>query len=101
MRKFFNILSLVLTLSLLIALSVYCAYERFHDSLKDVDLEISRKTEKGFVDYDKTYKMILDICDKEPINLTLFFSRIGNHYSIPEFNWFFELSITVLLSFHF
>ena len=63
MRKFFNILSLVLTLSLLIALSVYCAYEHFHDSLKDVDLEISRKTEKGFVDYDKTYKMILNICD--------------------------------------
>ena len=63
MRKVLNILTLVLTLSALIALSVYCAYEHFHDNLKDVNLEISRKTEKGFVDYDKTYKMILDICD--------------------------------------
>ena len=63
MRKVLNILLLVFTLLALVALSVYCAYEHFHDNLKDVDLEISRKTEKGFVDYDKTYKMILNICD--------------------------------------
>ncbi len=63
MRKVLNILLLVFTLAILIALSVYCAYEHFHDNLKDVDLKIIRKTEKGFVDYEKTYKMILDICD--------------------------------------
>lgn len=63
MRKVLNILLLVVTLSALIALSVYCAYNHFHDNLKDVDLKILRDTEKGFVDYDKTYKMILDICD--------------------------------------
>ena len=63
MRKVLNILLLVFTLSALIALAVYCAYDHFHDNLKDVNLEIVRKTEKGFVDYDKTYNMILDICD--------------------------------------
>lgn len=63
MRKVLNILLLVFTLSALIALAVYCAYDHFHDNLKDVDLKIVRKTEKGFVDYDKTYNMILDICD--------------------------------------
>lgn len=63
MRKVLNILLLVFTLSVLIALSVYCAYDHFHDNLKDVELKIVRKTEKGFVDYDKTYNMILDICD--------------------------------------
>ena len=63
MRKVLNILLLVFTLSALIALAVYCAYDHFHDNLKDVDLKIVRKTEKGFVDHDKTYNMILDICD--------------------------------------
>ena len=63
MRKVLNILLLVFTLSALIALAVYCAYEHFHDNLKDVDLKIVRKTEKGFIDYGKTYDMILDICD--------------------------------------
>ena len=63
MRKVLNILLLVFTLSALIALAVYCAYGHFHDKMKDVNLEIVRKTDKGFVDYDKTYQMILDICD--------------------------------------
>lgn len=63
MKKILNILLVVFTLSLLIALSVYCAYEHFHDNLKDVDLKILRKTENGFVDYDKTYNTILKICD--------------------------------------
>ncbi len=63
MRKVLNILLLVFTLSVLVALAVYCAYDHFHDNLKDVDLKIVRKTEKGFVDYGKTYNMILDICD--------------------------------------
>jgi cell division protein FtsQ len=47
----------------MIALAVYCAYDHFHDNLKDVDLKIVRKTEKGFIDYEKTYGEILDICD--------------------------------------
>ena len=63
MRKILNILFLVFTLLMLIALAVYCAYEHYHDNLKDVNLKIVRKTEKGFVDYDKTYRMILKICD--------------------------------------
>ncbi len=63
MRKVLNILLLLFTLSALMALAVYCAYEHFHDNLKDVNLKIIRKTEKGFVDYDKMYSMILDICD--------------------------------------
>ena len=63
MRKVLNIILLVFTLSALIALAVYCAYDHFHDKMKDVNLNIVRNTEKGFVDYEKTYKMILDICD--------------------------------------
>ena len=63
MRKVLHIILLVFTLSALIALAVYCAYEHFQDKMKDVNLNIVRDTEKGFVDYDKTYKMILDICD--------------------------------------
>ena len=63
MRKILNILLLVVILSALLALSVYCAYSHFHDNLKDVNLNVLRDTDKGFVDYDKTYKMILDICD--------------------------------------
>ncbi len=63
MRKILNILLLILTLMMLVALSVYCVYEHYRESLKDVNLKISRNTEKGFVDYEKTYKAILDICD--------------------------------------
>lgn len=63
MRKVLNILLLVFTLMLLIALSVYCAYDHFHDRLKDVKLTISRNTDEGFVDYQKTYDMIVRICD--------------------------------------
>lgn len=63
MRKVINILTLILTLSALIALSVYCSYDHFHDKLKDVNLKIVRNTEKGFVDYDMIHKMIVDICD--------------------------------------
>ena len=63
MRKVLNILLLVFTLLALMALAVYCAYEHYHDNLKDIDLKIVRKTEKGFVSYDKTYNMILNICD--------------------------------------
>lgn len=63
MRKVLNILLLVFTLLAMIALAVYCAYDHFHDNLKDVDLKIVRKTEKGFVDYEKIYGEILDICD--------------------------------------
>ena len=45
MRKILNILFLVFTLLMLIALAVYCAYEHYHDNLKDVNLKIVRKTE--------------------------------------------------------
>ena len=48
---------------ILTALSIYCAYDHFHNNLKDVNLNIIRNDEKGFVDYDKTYKTILEICD--------------------------------------
>ena len=63
MRKVLNILLLVFTLSAMIALAVYCAYDHSHDNLEDVNLKIVRNTEKGFVDYEKTYNMILNICD--------------------------------------
>ena len=63
MKKVLNILLLVLILSALTALSIYYAYNHFHDRLNDVNLHISRDADDGFIDYDKTYNMILDICD--------------------------------------
>lgn len=63
MRKFLNILLLVLTLMSAVALGAYCVIEYFNDDLNDVNLTISRNTDKGFLDYEETYKMIIDICD--------------------------------------
>ena len=63
MKKVLNILLLVLILSALTALSIYYAYNHFHDRLNDVNLHVLRDADDGFVDYDKTYNMILDICD--------------------------------------
>ena len=63
MRKFINISLLILTLTLVVAMSVYCIHDHFNDNLKDVNLTISRNVDKGFIDYEETYKMIMDICD--------------------------------------
>lgn len=63
MRKILNILLLVFTLLAMIALAVYCSYVYFHDNLKDVNLTIVRKNEKGFLDYENTYEKIIGICD--------------------------------------
>lgn len=63
MRKILNILLLTLILTTLAALSIYYAYNHFQDNLNDVNLKIARDAETGFVDYDETYRMILDICD--------------------------------------
>ena len=40
MKKFLNILLLILTLGAMIALGVYFAYEYFHDNLKGLNLTI-------------------------------------------------------------
>lgn len=63
MRKVLNILLLIFTLASLVALSVYFVYEHFHDSLKDINVNIVRNGENGFVDYEKTHDKVLDICD--------------------------------------
>ena len=63
MKKILNILLLILTLSAMIAVSVYFAYEYFHDNLKDVNLVVQRSNDKGFVDYEMTYNTIMEICD--------------------------------------
>ncbi len=63
MRKIFSILLLVFTLTAFVALSVYLAYDYFHNRLENVNLTINRNGEDGFVDYEKTHEMILKICD--------------------------------------
>ena len=63
MRKLLNILLLVLTLAALVALSVYFIYNHFHEELKEVRLKVDRDRENGFIDYEKTYDVIMKICD--------------------------------------
>ena len=63
MKKVLNILLLILTLASSLALCSYFAYEYFHDELNDVNLDIVRKSEKGFIDYEETYSLIVNICD--------------------------------------
>ncbi len=63
MRKILNILLLVFTLTAFVALSSYLVYSYFHERLEDVTLSISRNSEDGFVDYDDTYELIMNICD--------------------------------------
>lgn len=63
MRKILNILLLVLTLTTFVALSSYLVYSHFHERLDDVTLSISRNNDDGFVDYDDTYELIMNICD--------------------------------------
>ena len=63
MKKFLNILLLILTLGAMIALGVYFAYEYFHDNLKGLNLTITRNSDKGFIDYEETYDVVMAICD--------------------------------------
>lgn len=63
MRKTLNILLLVFTLAALFALCGYFIYEHFHHNLEDVELSLIRNNDEGFIDYDDTYKTIINICD--------------------------------------
>lgn len=63
MRKVLSILLLVFTLTAFVGLSVYLAYDYFHENLENINLTIARNGEDGFVDYDETREMILKICD--------------------------------------
>ncbi len=63
MKKILNILLLVMTLSAMIALGVYFAYDYYHDNLKGLNLTITRATDKGFIDYEETHNMVMEICD--------------------------------------
>lgn len=63
MKKIFNILLISLTLILAVAIGIHCAYAHFNDKLNDVNLVITRNTETGFIDYEDTYELILEICD--------------------------------------
>ena len=81
-----------------IALSIYCVYDHFHDNLKDVNLNIVRGNEKGFVDYDKTYKTILDICDtanNNQINMINVDSVVNNLMANP---WIINAEASVNLN---
>lgn len=98
MRKVLNILLLIFTLMIFIALSIYCVYDHFHDNLKDVNLNIVRGNEKGFVDYDKTYKTILDICDtanNNQINMINVDSVVNNLMANP---WIINAEASVNLN---
>ena len=63
MKKILNILLLVMTLSAMIALGVYFAYDYYHDNLKGLNLTITRANDKGFIDYEETHNMVMEICD--------------------------------------
>lgn len=63
MKKILNILLLTLTLSAMVALGVYFAYDYFHDNLKGLNLTIKRNVDKGFIDYEETYDVVMNICD--------------------------------------
>ena len=63
MKKFLNILLLIMTLSATIALGVYFAYDYFHDNLKGLNLTITRGNDNGFIDYEETHNAVMNICD--------------------------------------
>lgn len=63
MKKFFSILFFVVILLGLLSLAAYFVYDYFNDSLEDVTLSIERNTEKGFLKYDETHQLIVDVCD--------------------------------------
>ncbi len=63
MRKVFSILLLIFTLTAFVGLSVYLVYDYFHNKLENVTLTITRNSEDGFLDYEKTHETIMKICD--------------------------------------
>ena len=63
MKRKLNILLLVFTLLALISLCVYLVYNHFREPLDSVDLTINRNSENGFVVYEDTYQLIMDVCD--------------------------------------
>ena len=63
MKRKLNILLLVFTLSALVSLCVFFAYKHFREPLVDIELSISRNSEKGFIDYEDTYQLIMNMCD--------------------------------------
>ncbi len=63
MKKLLNILLLVVTLSSIIALGAYFAYDYYHDNLKGLNLTITRTNDIGFIDYDEMYGDVMVICD--------------------------------------
>lgn len=63
MKKTLNIILLVLIFALLFSMCGYFMYKHFHNNLEDVELTVIRNDEDGFIDYDDTYKTIINICD--------------------------------------
>lgn len=63
MRRFLNILLLVLTLLAMTAMGIYFAHSHFNDSLDDVNITITRNHENGFLDYEEIFNTVMNICD--------------------------------------
>lgn len=63
MRRGLNISFFVIILIALFSSAGYLTFNYFNSSLKDINLSISRDVENGFIDYEETYQLIVDVCD--------------------------------------
>ena len=84
MRKVFSILLLIFTLTAFVGLSVYLVYDYFHNKLENVTLTITRNSEDGFLDYEKTHETIMKICDTANNNKLFIIIGIVNAVNLTD-----------------
>lgn len=63
MKRFLSILFFVVILLGLLSVAAYFVYDYFTDSIEDVTLSIERNVDEGFLKYDETHQLIVDVCD--------------------------------------
>lgn len=63
MKKVLKIILLSITIIAMLALCIMFTYQHFNDDLNEMSLSIIRNTETGFVRYDDTKELIMNICD--------------------------------------
>ena len=87
MRRFLNILLLVLTLLAMTAMGIYFAHSHFNDSLDDVNITITRNHENGFLDYEEIFNTVMNICEQRLENLEKELSELRDENASMRAQW--------------
>lgn len=98
MRKGLNISFFVIILIALFALAGYFTYNYFNSTLKNVSLSISREVEDGFIDYDETYQLVLDVCDTANNNKIISLPLDSLNLVLSSNPWIIDVKTTMDLN---